>query len=276
MPKIVVNGIKLHYWQLGKGPDLVMLHGLGGNLAVWHLKMVPELQHEYRVTTFDLRGHGYSEFTEDGYTTLDLAEDLLGLLDALGIKQTHLIGHSWGGDIALHFARLYPNRVEKTVVIEAGLVAALSHWYRQDDWEGWSYWADMIEQAAGVALSSEKRHDLEYLIRQIVKVPIVYGPAKGRPRDEELVLRTLKVLSPSWNGENTARNLAVEQLHEIRSPTLLLYDTDSPYLKSYEMLRERLANCTPLLLPSTGIKHFSPLEQPELLLKHIKDFLSSS
>jgi pimeloyl-ACP methyl ester carboxylesterase len=274
MPKIVVNGIKLHYWQLGKGPDLVMLHGLGGNLALWHLKMVPELQREYRVTTLDLRGHGYSDFTEDGYTTQELAEDLRCLLDALGIEKTHLLGHSWGGDIALHFALLYPDRVMKIIAIEAGLIAPLVDWYQCDDWEGWRFWAEIIEQASGVQLSPEKRHDFEYLMRQIVKVPIAYGPAKGRPRNEELVLRTLKVLSPTWNGENSDKNLTLEQLNDIRLPTLILYDTGSPYIKSYEVLCDRLVNATPVLLPNTGIKHFSPLEQPELILKHIREFIT--
>ena len=273
MPKIVANGINMHYWQLGKGPDMVMLHGLGGNLAVWHLKMVPELQRQYRITTYDLRGHGYSEAPQEGYTTQDLAEDLRGLLDAVGIERAYLVGHSWGADIALHFSLLYPNRVRKIVVIEAGLLAALAHWYRRDDWDGWVYGAALLEKATGVEFSPEKRHDLEYLIRQTIKVPILYGPAKGRPRNEKVVLQTLKVLIPTWQGHNAERNLMTEQLNKILHPTLLLYDTDSPYLKAYETLRDRLVDCTSLLLPSTGIKHFSPLEQPELLLEHFRDFL---
>src|SRR5262249_36290597 len=187
MPKIVANGISMHYWQFGKGPNLVMLHGLGGNLAVWHLKMAPELQGQYRITTYDQRGHGYSEVTQDGYTTQELAEDLRSLLDVLGIERAHLVGHSWGGDIALHFALLYPHRVAKIVVIEAGLLAALAPWYRRKDWEGWTYCADMLEQATGVKFSPEQRYDLEYLIRQLIKVPIVYGPAKRRSPNNALL-----------------------------------------------------------------------------------------
>jgi len=273
MPKIVVNGIKLHYWQLGKGPDLVMLHGLGGNLALWHLKMAPELQRAYRVTTFDLRGHGYSDFTEDGYTTQELAEDLRGLLDALGIEQAILLGHSWGGDIALHFALLYPQRVNKIIALEPGLLAPLADWYHRDDWEGWRFWGDLLEQVTGVKLPPEKQHDFEFLMRQLVKVPIAYGPAKGRSRDEELVLRTLKILSPTWYRESEDKNLTVEQFNEIHHPTLILYDTHSPYIKSYEVLCERLVNVTPVLISNPGVQHFSPLEQPELILKHIKEFL---
>jgi pimeloyl-ACP methyl ester carboxylesterase len=273
MPKIVANGIKLHYWQRGKGPDIVMLHGLGGNLAVWHLKMVPELQEQYRVTTFDQRGHGYSEAAQGGYTTQELTEDLRGLLDALGIERAHLIAHSWGGDIALHFALLYPHRVAKIVLIEAALLAPLAPWYKRQDWEGWTYWPDLLERLTGDKFSPEQRHDAEYLLRQLIKVPIAYGPAKGRPRHEAPVLRTLQVLSPILNGYQDKRDLAIEQLHKILHPTLLLYDTDSPYLKAYETLCDCLVDCTPILIPNSGIKHFSPAEQPELLLERIRGFL---
>jgi len=76
MPKIKANGINLHYITVGAGPDVVMLHGFLGNLAVWHLYMVPLLRREFRVTTYDLRGHGYSEVTPSGYSAGDMAEDL--------------------------------------------------------------------------------------------------------------------------------------------------------------------------------------------------------
>ena len=88
MPKATLpSGLRLHYQQLGEGPDLVMVHGLTGNLAVWHLRIVPELTDHYRVLTYDLRGHGYSDAPPTGYTPDDMAGDLLGLLDALEIER---------------------------------------------------------------------------------------------------------------------------------------------------------------------------------------------
>ena len=108
MPKRSVNGINLHYWQVGEGPDLVMIHGLNGNLAVWHLELMPKLRHEYRITTYDLRGHGRSDMPPTGYSTEDMAKDLLGLLDALGIERAHLMGHSLGADISL----FHPGEIE--------------------------------------------------------------------------------------------------------------------------------------------------------------------
>src|ERR1017187_4300214 len=122
MPKIKANGVNLHYITVGMGPDIVMLHGFLGNLAVWHLYMAPILRREYRVTTYDLRGHGYSDVTPNHYTAADMVEDLRCLLDALGIEKPILVGHSFGADIALYFSLLYPERVPKLVALEAQVV----------------------------------------------------------------------------------------------------------------------------------------------------------
>src|SRR5262245_33960712 len=123
MPKVNVRGIDLHYIAAGHGPDIVMLHGFLGNLAVWHLQMVPQLRKSYRVTTYDLRGHGYSEVTPTGYAAENMAEDLRGLLDSLGIKKAHLVGHSFGADICMYFAHRYPERVDRLIALEPGLAA---------------------------------------------------------------------------------------------------------------------------------------------------------
>ena len=123
MPKALVNGIELHYQQFGEGPPLVMIHGITGNLAIWHLEIVPALLNEFRITTYDLRGHGYSDVPPTGYTTAHHATDLKNLLDQLGIGKTHVMGHSFGADIALHFAILYPERVERLVLVEPAIAA---------------------------------------------------------------------------------------------------------------------------------------------------------
>ena len=69
MPKVALStGVRLHYQQIGEGPDLVMIHGLTGNLAVWHLKIIPMISNRFRTLTYDLRGHGYSEISPSGYS----------------------------------------------------------------------------------------------------------------------------------------------------------------------------------------------------------------
>src|SRR5271157_1556886 len=108
MPKTTLrSGLKIHYQRVGQGPDLVMIHGLTGNLAVWHLKIVPLLMDHFRILTYDLRGHGYSDMPPTGYTASDMAADLEQLMDALGVEQADLVGHSFGADTALYVAFRY-------------------------------------------------------------------------------------------------------------------------------------------------------------------------
>ncbi len=143
MAKTLANGVQLHYQQFGEGPPIVMIHGITGNLAIWHLEIVPALMGDYRITTYDLRGHGYSDVPPSGYTTADHATDLKCLLDQIGIERAHIMGHSFGADIALHFTVLYPERVDRLILVEPGIAALVA--LREDEsWPGWKYWRDKL------------------------------------------------------------------------------------------------------------------------------------
>jgi pimeloyl-ACP methyl ester carboxylesterase len=272
MPKIRVDGLNLHYWQSGEGPDVVLVHGLGGNLAGWHLTMVPELQRDYRITTYDLRGHGRSDAPATGYTTLDMADDLSGLLDALNIRQARIVGHSWGADIALHFALAYPRRVSDLVLIEAALLAPLSDEYRSKDWEGWPYVTETLEQLTGAPLPADKRYDLEYMVRLLMEIPVMYGPAQGRVRDEDVISRVLEIVMPVWNGIRAGSELTCEALEQIPHSALALYEANSVCLNAFEELRDRMPRLASAVLPGGKIRHFTGLEHPELILEHMKAF----
>ncbi len=272
MPKILANGLRFHYWQTGEGPDVVLIHGLGGNLAGWHLGIVPELQNEYRVTTYDLRGHGRSDAPATGYGTHDMARDLLGLMDAFGIERAHVVGHSWGADIALQAALAHPNRVLDLAVIEGALLAPLARVYRSPSWEGWPYVTGTIESLSNSPIPEDKRFDLEYLLQQLIEIPILYGPSRGRPRDGGQVARAGEVLRPLWRGNEDERELSVDSLASIRHRTLLIYEANSVFMRAYEVLRDLLPNRTAVLLPGTRLKHFSGLEHPDLISSRLRAF----
>ena len=174
MPKVNVNGRNLHYLTVGHGPSVVMLHGFLGNLAVWHLQIVLELRSQFRMITYDLKGHGYSDVTPTGYSAGEMAEELKGLLDEFNIQRTCLVGHSFGADVCLYFAHKYPERVERIVAIEPGL-AALVDQRKSKHWQGWEYWVAKLEEA-GLQIPADKRTDLEV-------------PAEPQPRDAA-ILRT--------------------------------------------------------------------------------------
>ena len=271
MPKISANGIVQHYLTVGAGQDVVMLHGFLGNLAVWHLNMVPALRTDFRVTTVDLRGHGYSQVTPDGYTTRNLAEDLKGLLDALHITRPHLVGHSFGADICLHFALHYPERVDRIVAIEPGL-AALVHQRKDEDWEGWSYWVSKLEEV-GLTVPPEKRTDLDYLLTLSLETPKFYGPARGLPRNREPLINLLRQTTLMKDYEDPG-TLTLDAVAGIQTPVFLVYGEKSHFLKSYEFLRNTLPKCATALLP--GGEHFGPLEQPDRLVALMRDYLGAS
>lgn len=273
MPKVFVNGIRFHYWQVGEGPDIIMSHGLTGNLAVWHLKMVPMLRRHYRVTTWDLRGHGRSDMPRTGYTTQDLAADLRGLMDALGIERAHLVGHSLGADLSLHFALHYPERAQKLVLIEAS-IPALVHLRKDENWTGWDFWAQMIKEFTGVEVPPDRRTDVKYLVRLSMEAPIIYGPARGLPRKKEPILRLVEETTLIDDYEKV-EDLTLENIARIPHPKLLIYDSGSPYLTTYNVLREVLTNYKAVLFPPSEHRHFSPLEQPELVVHHIRQFLEA-
>lgn len=270
MPETHINGIKLHYQQIGQGPDIVMVHGITGNLAIWHLEIIPAFMDEYRLTTLDLRGHGYSEMPPSGYTTADHAEDLRGLLENLGIKHSHIVGHSFGADISLHYTTLYPDRVDKLVLVEPA-IPALQYLRDRRDWAGWQYWRDKLA-TGGVTIPDDKWYDSEYLVRASINLPKVFGFRKGQTRRAAPLMRLMDTTTAAVDYSEVA-GMTLEKIGNVNCPILMIYGEDSVFMDTYEYLRNHLPDCTALLMPES--EHFGPLEQPEFLMKHMRKFLAA-
>jgi len=115
--KVKANGIEINYEIEGNGPWLTLSHSLACNLHMWDPQM-PVLTKQFKVLRFDTRGHGQSSAPAGEYTLEQLADDLKGLLDALGIKQTHYAGLSMGGMIAQAFALKYPGVFQSMVLAD--------------------------------------------------------------------------------------------------------------------------------------------------------------
>ena len=265
---LIRNGVELHYQQFGEGPDLVMVHGITGNLAIWHLEIVPALMSQFRITTYDLRGHGYSSVPASGYTTADHATDLRNLLDHLGIRKAYLMGHSFGADISLHFTILYPEYVDRLMLVEPA-IAALIPLREREDWIGWKYWREKLA-LGGVEVPRDKWYDPEYLVRSSVGLPMLFGFRKGRARRAAPLVRLMDTTTAAKDYCELA-GMTLEKISAVTHQTLVLYGEESVFLGTYDYLREHLANATAFLLPNS--EHFGPIERPELLLSKVREFL---
>jgi len=99
--------------------DLVMIHGLAANMGFWLQDFAPHFSERFRVTLYDLRGHGRSRITKSGYTPDGIADDLRAVLDSLNIKKAHIVAHSFGGIAALKLAFAEPERFSSIVLADS-------------------------------------------------------------------------------------------------------------------------------------------------------------
>jgi 3-oxoadipate enol-lactonase len=114
MPFIACHGVCLFYDLSGPAgaPVLVLNNGMLMNAAASWSHQLPAFSAEYRVLQYDYRGQGQSDHPGGAYSMAQHADDLAGLLGALGIASAHLLGISYGGAVAQAFALAYPERLE--------------------------------------------------------------------------------------------------------------------------------------------------------------------
>src|SRR4029453_9117504 len=115
---VAVNGIEMYYEARGEGEPLVLLHGGGGVGAHWGL-IFKEPPEGFRLVIPDLRGHGRSTNPSGELKFRQLAFDVFGLLDRLGIERFKAIGMSLGAKTLLHAATQQPERIEAMVLVSA-------------------------------------------------------------------------------------------------------------------------------------------------------------
>lgn len=117
---VTTNGIQLHYLDFeGEKPTIVLLHGLSANAHAFDGLIAAGLSPAHRVLSVDLRGRGLSDHPEQGYSMQEHAEDILGLLDALGLDQVVLGGHSFGALVTIFMANHFPDRIRKVILMDA-------------------------------------------------------------------------------------------------------------------------------------------------------------
>ena len=131
---IEARGTTFHYAEAGSGPPLVLLHGWPQHWWSWRHVIAPLAEH-YRVICPDIRGMGWSGGGEAGsYRWDDLSDDLIGVLDALGLDRVRLVGHDWGLLAGYRTAIRHPERLERFAAL-----AGIHPWQAPETtWVSWS------------------------------------------------------------------------------------------------------------------------------------------
>ena len=126
---ITLGGVKVHYLQVGEGPTVLLVHGLGTSMVTWQRNVDPLVAAGYRVLALDLPGHGDSDKPRNlSYDPVAGAELLLQFLQSQGVQQASVVGSSAGGLVVSLFALANPERVEKMVLVASGGLGRRVSW----------------------------------------------------------------------------------------------------------------------------------------------------
>lgn len=123
--KLKVNGRQAHYLKAGSGPPVVLVHGGASASRDW-VGTMTALSHRYSLYAPDLMGFGLSDSNEDGYYLSDFSDFILGFMEALGLENPVLVGHSFGGRSCLDAALGHPESVDRLVLVDAAGLGKVS------------------------------------------------------------------------------------------------------------------------------------------------------
>jgi len=272
MGRIKIGGLSVAVTDVGSGPPVVLLHGLGCGKRMW-FHQIRALRRRFRVIAYDLRGHGQSDAPGEAtdYSAAHLARDFIGVLDALKIERAGVVGFSLGGGPALALAAGRPERVSRLVLADVGAGA--------DDpvkVEGLARrWVALIRQAL-VDQGAADELVCEMLRSELFKH---YARRSARCRDH---MAALIRATPLDGLRFSLSEIVVKRkslfrvasvLQSIRAPTLVLCgEQDYMCTKSSRLLAQTIPGAMLKVIKNSG--HMSPLEQPAAFTAALLEFLS--
>ncbi len=289
MPVARLPSINLNYLRVpghderAPGGELVLVHGLAASLGFWPLSVVRSLSWLCALTAYDLRGHGRSDMPITGYTIPRMADDLIELLDHLGLERVHLLGHSFGGAIALYCASHHPQRVRSVILADTRL-RALQPYHRLRDWNDWPRWQPLLRRA-GIELNADAPEGGYALLTAMAQaqtdpnapalpIPLFATPAGGKRRNGT-AQRWLRLQEATSIRHDLLQDdgLGPAVLRAIRAPVLGLYGEHSPVMPTARTLRRLCPHYELHLVRQAG--HFFPLSRPRRLAHASLRFLAA-
>jgi 2-succinyl-6-hydroxy-2,4-cyclohexadiene-1-carboxylate synthase len=269
MTQIPANGVNLNVEVRGQGPALLLLHGFTGGSATWapHVDAWPG----FTAVAVDLLGHGDSDCPADPqrYRMERCVEDLLALLDCLGIHQVAALGYSMGGRVALHLALGAPERLW-ALILESASPGIKDAAERQARVQSDTALAEAIE-----------REGIESFVNRWEALPLFASQAH-LPAAVRETLRCQRLRNDQRGLANSLRGIGagvqeplLGRLGEIQVPALLIVGAMD---ETYSALASQMAAVLPCaqveVVPEVG--HTVHLERPTAFSEMVRDFLNES
>lgn len=257
----IINDLSVHYETFGNpdGLPVVFIHGFPFSGDMWQ-PQVEDLQ-EFRLVTYDVRGHGHTEVSDGQYTLEYFVDDLIGLLEHLNIRRTVAVGLSMGGYIALRAVERHPDRFRGLVLCDTRSEADTN---------------DVKVRRASQAKMVKREGVKEFTAGFLTGV---FSPEsfKHHPREVELIRKIIQRTDPLAIAGTliglAARTDTTASLPKIRIPTLILvgeHDTIATP-ENAKAMRERIPAAELHII--RGAAHLSNLENTEEFNSFLRKFL---
>lgn len=258
MSFITLNNIKFHYQTLGEGPLITILGGLGDSARNWST-VTQQLSAYFKILLFDQRGSGQSDKPAGPYTIAQMAKDVAALWQELQITQTHLLGFSMGGRVAMQLALDVPHLINKMILVSTAAIADDTK-ERRTLLHGFAHTAEHFRAQFDLLFSPNYRRKFtsDTFVKFKMNDPFLQPTEAFRAQYQAVENCDLR------NG-----------LHLIQTPTLILAgtaDTMTPY-KNSEYLHAHIANSELVLYPDVG--HIPQAEDTKRFVKDVTLFLQT-
>lgn len=247
-------------------PALVFLHGLMGFSANWG-KIIPEFRGERAVLVLDQRGHGKSAKPASGYFPRDYAADLRTLLDQLGWKDCHIVGHSMGGRVALQFAALYPEYCRTLTMEDSGA---------EDNPQRIAWIENLL---GGIPTPFSNRESAkEFFTKNFAHDPLTGSFLHANLEAAENGQMNWRFHAPGMieTVRSGRAEDAMEEFSKLSLPTLLIRGERSREFPAEEAARMASARANVKLTTIPGAGHYVHAEQPAAFTQALREFLQTN
>ncbi|HSF36786.1 MAG TPA: alpha/beta fold hydrolase [Nocardioides sp.] len=272
----VLHGQALSYVDSGSGPAVLFIHGILGSQRQWS-HLVDEVDEDHRVVVPDLFGHGDSAKPTGDYSLGSHAATLRDLLDHLSIERVTLVGHSLGGGIAMQFYYLFPERVDRLVLVASGgLGREVNLVLRSATLPG-------AEQVLGVIASGPVLERVEALGRGAQKVGWKPGAdigaiwrgftSLGDRESRRAFLATTRAVI-DFGGQSIS---AHDHLAGVTPPpTMVVWGSKDRMIPAWHALtaQRALSQCRVELFEGAG--HFPHLDDPDRFARMLREFMAQA